>query len=109
MTPSERSVEKEIENLLATDEATRADMAVALQKLKKEIAERERAEQERIRLTTAIEQTAEVVIITDLEGRIQYINPAFERTTGYSRLEAVGRSFDILESGAHDETFYRRM
>ena len=42
--PSERSVEKEIEDLLATDEATRADMAVAMQKLRDEIAEREAAE-----------------------------------------------------------------
>ncbi|NQT68597.1 MAG: hypothetical protein HQ552_03355 [Desulfobacteraceae bacterium] len=42
--PSERSIEKELENLLATDEATRADMAVALQKLQKEVQERLRAE-----------------------------------------------------------------
>jgi two-component system cell cycle sensor histidine kinase/response regulator CckA len=42
--PSKRTVEEEIENLLATDEATRADMAVALEKLKKEIAVREQAE-----------------------------------------------------------------
>jgi signal transduction histidine kinase len=43
--PSTRSVEEEIENLLATDEATRADMAVALHKLRTEISERERAEE----------------------------------------------------------------
>ena len=43
--PSERSIEKEIESLLATDRATRADMAVAMQKLEKEVSERKSTEQ----------------------------------------------------------------
>jgi PAS domain S-box-containing protein len=73
----------------------------------RDITERKKAEQERIKLTTALEQAAETVIITDLEGRIQYTNPAFERSTGYSRLDAEGRKIDMLESGEHDGSFYQ--
>ena len=56
-----------------------------------DITERRRAEAERLLLTTAIEQAAEMVIITDKDGVIQYVNPAFEATTGYSAKEIVGK------------------
>ncbi|MGA1870033.1 MAG: PAS domain S-box protein [bacterium] len=72
------------------------------------ITERKTAEEERIRLATAIEQTAECVIITDLEGTIQYVNPAFENITGYSREEVNGQNTDILRTN-RNETFYREM
>jgi len=67
------------------------------------------AEVERSRLMLAVEQAAEVFVITDSEGVIQYVNPAFEKVTGYSREEAIGQKPRILKSGEHDETFYRRM
>jgi len=50
--PSPRTIEKEIENLLTTDEATRPDMAIALRKLEKEIAERRRIEEEILELSS---------------------------------------------------------
>jgi len=56
----------------------------------------QRAEEERIRLATAAQQTAESVLITDDECRIQYVNPAFERTSGQSRKEVVGRNLQYL-------------
>ncbi len=59
------------------------------------------------RLATAVEQAAEDVIITDSAGIIQYVNPGFERATGYSRQEAVGQTPRILRSGAHEPGFYR--
>jgi PAS domain S-box-containing protein len=49
------------------------------------------------RLTTAIEQAAESVIITDAAGAITYVNPAFEQISGYSQAEVIGRSFGFLE------------
>lgn len=70
------------------------------------IAERKAAESERIRLAAAVEQSAEMVMITDREGRIQYVNPGFERTTGYTREEAIGRTPNLLKSGRHEDSFF---
>jgi PAS domain S-box-containing protein len=65
----------------------------------RDITERKRAEAERSRLAAVIEQTTEAVVITTPEGIITYVNPAFERTTGYSRAEAIGKNPRILNSG----------
>jgi PAS domain S-box-containing protein len=60
-------------------------------------------------LSRVVEQTADSVVLTDTQGVIQYVNPAFESTTGYSRDEAVGKTPRILKSGLHDAEFYRQM
>jgi diguanylate cyclase (GGDEF)-like protein/PAS domain S-box-containing protein len=60
-------------------------------------------------LSTAIEQTADSVLITDSQGVIEYVNAAFERTTGYSRAEALGRRSNLVKSGLMPEDFYRRL
>ena len=72
----------------------------------KDITERKQAEEEHIRLATAIEQAAESVVITDRDGTIQYVNPAFESITGYGRQEAVGQNPRTLKSGKHRKEFY---
>ncbi len=64
---------------------------------------------ERIRLATAIEQAAEAIFITDTRWIVQYINPAFERMTGYSRDEILGRHIRLLQSGVHAPDFYRQI
>jgi len=69
-------------------------------------AERRRAEEERTTLVAAIEQTAEEILITDIEGRIQYCNAAFLRITGYSRNEVIGRNPRFLKSGQNDVDCY---
>ncbi len=61
------------------------------------------------RLRVAIEQAGEVVVITDIKGNIQYANPAFERTSGYSLAEVYQRSTRILKSGQHDEAYYHNL
>jgi len=66
-------------------------------------------EEARTRLGMAVDQAAEAIIITDKEGRIEYVNPSFERITGYLRKEAVGQNMRILKSGKQDEMFYRNM
>ncbi|MFC1825888.1 PAS domain S-box protein, partial [Thermodesulfobacteriota bacterium] len=73
------------------------------------ITDRKRAEEERVRLATAIEQASESILIADGPGTIQYVNPAFERLSGYTREEIVGQNFRILKSDRHDEAFYRKM
>ncbi|MFZ1081977.1 MAG: PAS domain S-box protein, partial [Candidatus Kryptoniota bacterium] len=69
----------------------------------------ELAETEHKRLMAAIEQVAESVVITDAKGDIQYVNPAFEEVTGYSRDEAAGHNLRIIKSGKQDEAFYRNL
>ena len=73
------------------------------------VTDRKRAEESTIRMAAAIESTGDAVIITDVRGMIKYVNPAFEKTTGYSQQEALGQDKDILESGKQDEAFYRNV
>ena len=60
----------------------------------------------RVRLTAAIEQSAESIVITDPAGIIEYVNPAFESLTGYAKDEIIGKTPAILKSGRHDAQFY---
>ncbi|MDD2467385.1 MAG: PAS domain S-box protein [Desulfobulbus sp.] len=68
-----------------------------------------KAEVERERLLTAIEQTGEMIFVTDAEGTIQYANPTLAAVTGYSREEVIGKNPRIFKSGQQDENFYRTM
>jgi PAS domain S-box-containing protein len=67
------------------------------------------AQAERALLITAIEQSAEGVLITDAQGTIEYVNPAFSRVSGYSRSEALGKNPRILKSGKQGEAYYKRL
>ncbi len=82
------------------DEPMVLEMAVDITRCK-------RAEAERERLMSAIEQAGEIVVITGPDGTIQYVNPAFETVTGYTRAEAVGQNPRILKSGKQNDAFYR--
>lgn len=64
---------------------------------------------EQRKLSCALEQTADTVVITDMNGVIEYVNPSFEINTGYSREEAVGNKPNILKSGEHPPEFYQTM
>ena len=80
-----------------------------LQAIIRDITGRKRTEEDLRRLSVAIEQAAEEVIITDVEGTIQYVNPAFEAISGYSRQEAVGQTPRLVKSGVHDRAFYENL
>jgi PAS domain S-box-containing protein len=75
----------------------------------RDITARKRADAERKQLMAAFEQVAEVVVMTDAQGIIQFVNPAFEQTTGYAREEVIGRNPRILNSGVQDEPFYHNL
>lgn len=60
-------------------------------------------------LSSALEQTADLVMITNVDGVIEYVNPAFEETTGYQRNEITGQTPRLLRSGKHDAVFYQRL
>lgn len=117
--PSSRSIETEIEGLLATDEATRADMAVALKRLGEEIARRKRKERE---LSAAYEQlkaaqaelssifrTAPIGIGVVVNRVIQEANDALCTMTGYSRDELLSQSSRMLYRTQEDFEYIGRV
>ncbi|MGD9733905.1 MAG: PAS domain S-box protein [Desulfamplus sp.] len=74
-----------------------------------DITDRKQSEIERERLIRAIEQVGESIVVTDTDGSIQYINPSFEKITGYSYDEVMGQNPKILKSGKQDEDFYKKL
>jgi diguanylate cyclase (GGDEF)-like protein/PAS domain S-box-containing protein len=58
------------------------------------------------RLSLAIEQSPESIVITDLEGRIEYVNDCFTRKTGYTRDEVLGKNPRVLQSGKTPRHIY---
>jgi len=73
----------------------------------RDISQRKLAEAELVRLATAVEQTGDSIMITDSDGFIEYVNPAFERITGFSKKEAVGQNPRVIKSGKNDPAIYR--
>lgn len=82
---------------------------VGLIHIVRDITQRKMAEAELERLMAAVEQAGEMIVITDPDGTIQYVNPAFEIVTGYSREEAIGQNSRILKSGRQDDAFYKKL
>jgi len=82
---------------------------LAVLSIARDISERKRVEADLKRLATAVSQAAETVVVTDLNGTIQYVNPAFERMTGYRAVEAIGQNPRILRSGQHNQQFYQTL
>ncbi len=76
------------------------DGTQALRVVMSDINDRKRANDELRKLSRAVEQSPTVIVITDRAGNIEYANPQFERVTGYTRAEAVGRNPRILKSGS---------
>jgi PAS domain S-box-containing protein len=74
-----------------------------------DITERKRSEADRTLLATAVDQAEENILVTDDHRTILYINPAFERSSGYRSEELKGKKLRALRSDKHDEAFYRSM
>ena len=74
-----------------------------------DIRERLRSETQMRKLSSALEQTADAVVITDRQGVIEYVNQGFEKTTGYGRDEAVGQTPGLLKSGKQGAGFYKKL
>ena len=68
-----------------------------------------KAQEEKYRLMSAIDQAFETIVITDKWGVIEYVNPAFEKVSGYSAEEVHGKNPRILKSDRHGAEFYREM
>lgn len=75
--------------------------------LAREITESEYRKRNLRSFKTAVEQAGHAVLLTDADGAIEYVNPAFEAVTGYEESEVLGEQPSVLQSGEHDESFYR--
>ncbi len=74
-----------------------------------DITERKKAEDALRLQSAALNSAANAIVITDVDGRIQWVNPAFERLTGYPKEEAVGQNPRILNSGVHPKQFFTNL
>lgn len=74
-----------------------------------DVSERSKAEAKMRKLSGAIAQIADSVMITNESGIIEYVNTAFEKMTGYSHSEVVGRSASILKTDRQSDAFYQRL
>ena len=74
-----------------------------------DITERKRTEEKLYLQNSALSATANGIAITDRNGLILWVNPAFTRLTGYDISEAIGKTHALLKSGVHDRSFYKHI
>ena len=99
-----RIAETTISPLTDAEGSTSAYLAV-----ERDVTTERAATAERERLFTAFNQTSDAVIVADLTGTIEYVNPAFERISGYGRAEVIGQNPRIVNSGHQSVDFYRAL
>ncbi|MBU0499401.1 MAG: PAS domain S-box protein [Gammaproteobacteria bacterium] len=97
---------KELLETIKTPMFDTAGRLVGVLGIARDITERRRTEEQLRKLSLAVEQSPESIAITDLEGRIEYVNAAFVRNTGYSREEALGQNPRILQTGKTPRATY---
>ena len=93
---------------IRVQERTR-ELAVANQELLKEIAERQEIEHVLRTRTTAMEAAASGIVITDRQGNIQWVNPAFVQISGYEASDLIGQNMNIFKSGQHEDRYYSQL
>ena len=72
-----------------------------------DVSERHQARRDRKKFKLGIDRSPNPVFITDVDGNIEYVNPAFEEVYGYSSEETIGKNPRILKSGIADNSFYK--
>lgn len=82
---------------------------ICTQGIARDVTERRKADEQVRKLSLAIEASSSTVVITNLDGVIEYANPAFHRVTGYTLEEALGQNPRLLQSGVHPKSFYEEM
>src|SRR3989339_888159 len=98
-----------IDVLLSSTPIDRTDLSQGVTFTALNITEQKQTIKGLRRLLSAIEHISESVIITDIEGVIQYVNPAFERISGFTAEEVVGQNPKFLKSGEQDKAFYHQL
>lgn len=82
---------------------------IFVQSIVRDISVRKQAELRMQKFFKAMEASKEAVLLTDKDGMIEYVNPAFEEVTGYSSDEAIGQKPSMLKSGEQSPSFYARL
>ena len=82
---------------------------VAVEGIDRDVTEHRNAEEQIRKLSGAVEQSSSSVVITDLDGTIEYVNPKFTEVTGYTAEEAIGQNPRVLKSGAQPRGFYEEL
>jgi PAS domain S-box-containing protein len=77
--------------------------------LMSDLTARKKAEKRIISQSTALKSTANGIVITNTDGEIEWVNPAFTKLTGYSWREAVGKNPRVLNSGKHDDKYFKNL
>ncbi|HLN71720.1 MAG TPA: PAS domain S-box protein [Prolixibacteraceae bacterium] len=75
----------------------------------RDISERRNINETVLKLSRAVDQTGEAIVITDKDGLIEYVNHAYEVLTGYTLEEVMGKNPGILKSGKHTTEFYKQL
>jgi diguanylate cyclase (GGDEF)-like protein/PAS domain S-box-containing protein len=91
-------------NLARLQPAVERELREAVQR-----TESHKAEQTLRKLSLVVKQAADSVFITDPDGCIEYVNPAFEKMTGYDESEVRGKMPAILRSGQHEDAYYQQL
>lgn len=74
-----------------------------------DVTKRRMAEEKIKMLSKGVEQSPAIVVITNTDGNIEYVNPTFSKITGYSFQEVIGQNPKILKSGNQDDEFYKNL
>jgi len=75
----------------------------------RDISKRKKAEKEINKLNIAVKQSPSIIVVTDINGSIEYINPAFTKITGYTQEETIGQNPRILASGKTTKKEYKKL
>ncbi len=103
-TNDEKYISLRVTPLYDSQKNIRSGMAIIV-----DLTEKKHTQAKMNRLMLAIEQASESIVITNTEALIEYVNPAFEKMTGYSFEEVQGQNPCILQSGYQDKEFYTKM
>lgn len=75
----------------------------------RDISEEKKKELDLLRFSNIAHYTINPLEITDAQGRIIYVNPAFEKASGYSKEELIGKNPNVFGSGKHPKSFWKKM
>ncbi len=99
----------EVRHVLLSSQQIEIDGEPCLLSILHDVTEQKAAEEQIRRLSVAVEQSPESIVITDLDARIEYVNEAFVRCTGYTREQALGKNPRILHSGKTPKSTYEEL
>ncbi|NHB69074.1 PAS domain S-box protein [Perlabentimonas gracilis] len=85
------------------------DIITQLADMAWDIAERKMAEEQVLKLSKGIEQSPATVVITDIDGNIEFVNPRYTEVTGYTAKEVMGKNPRVLKSDYHSQEFYKEL